>query len=101
MPVTTLNVILNKYAEMNIAHPFMEGNGRSTRIWLDLLLKKRLEKCVDWSRISKADYLKAMTLSPTKINMLKTLIKKSLTNKIDDREMFLKGIDYSYYYEEN
>lgn len=101
MPETTLNEILNKYAEMNIAHPFMEGNGRSTRIWLDLLLKKRLEKCVDWSRISKADYLKAMTLSPTKINMLKTLIKKSLTNKIDDREMFLKGIDYSYYYEEN
>ena len=101
MPETTLNEILNKYVEMNIAHPFMEGNGRSTRIWLDLLLKKRLEKCVDWSRISKADYMKAMTLSPTKSNMLKTLIKKALTNKIHDREMFLKGIDYSYYYEEN
>ena len=101
MPETTLNEILNKYVEMNIAHPFMEGNGRSTRIWLDLLLKKRLEKCVDWSRISKADYMKAMTLSPTKSKMLKTLIKKALTNKIHDREMFMKGIDYSYYYEEN
>ena len=101
MPETTLNEILNKYVEMNIAHPFMEGNGRSTRIWLDLLLKKRLEKCVDWSRISKADYMKAMKLSPTKSNMLKTLIKKALTNKIHDREMFMKGIDYSYYYEEN
>ncbi|MBK6876847.1 MAG: Fic family protein [Ignavibacteria bacterium] len=101
MPETTLNEILNKYVEMNIAHPFMEGNGRSTRIWLDLILKKRLEKCVDWSRISKADYMKAMKLSPTKSNMLKTLLKKALTNKIHDREMFLKGIDYSYYYEEN
>ena len=101
LPETTFDEIVNKYVEMNIAHPFMEGNGRSTRIWLDLLLKKRLEKCVDWSRISKADYMKAMTLSPTKSNMLKTLIKKALTNKIDDREMFMKGIDYSYYYEEN
>jgi cell filamentation protein len=101
MPETTLDEIVNKYVEMNIAHPFMEGNGRSTRIWLDLILKKRLEKCVDWSRISKADYMKAMTLSPTKSNMLKTLIKKALTNKIHDREMFMKGIDYSYYYEEN
>ncbi len=101
LPETTLDEIVNKYVEMNIAHPFMEGNGRSTRIWLDLILKKRLEKCVDWSRISKADYMKAMKLSPTKSNMLKTLIKKALTNKIHDREMFLKGIDYSYYYEEN
>jgi cell filamentation protein len=101
MPETTFDEIVNKYVEMNIAHPFMEGNGRSARIWLDLILKKRLKKCVDWSKISKDDYMKAMKLSPTKSNMLKTLIKNALTNKISDREMFMKGIDYSYYYEEN
>lgn len=101
MPETTFDEIVNKYVEMNIAHPFMEGNGRSTRIWLDLILKKRLKKCVDWSKISKRDYMNAMMLSPTKSSVLKTLLEKALTTKINDREMFMKGIDYSYYYEEN
>lgn len=101
MPEATFDEIVYKYVEMNIAHPFMEGNGRSTRIWLDLILKKRLKKCVDWSKISKRDYMNAMMLSPTKSNLLKTLLKNALTNKISDREMFMKGIDYSYYYEEN
>jgi cell filamentation protein len=101
MPETTFDEIVDKYIEMNIAHPFMEGNGRSTRIWLDLLLKKRLKKCVDWSKISKRDYMNAMMLSPSKINLLKSLLQKALTNKINDREMYMKGIDYSYYYEEN
>ena len=101
MPETTFDEIANKYVEMNIAHPFMEGNGRSTRIWLDLILKKRLKKCVDWSKISKRDYMNAMMLSPTKSNVLKSLLKKALTTKINNREMFMKGIDYSYYYEGN
>ncbi len=101
MPETTIDEIVNKYVEMNIAHPFMEGNGRSTRIWLDLILKKRLKKCVDWSKISKQDYMNAMMLSPTKSSVLKTLLNNVLTIKINDREMFMKGIDYSYYYEEN
>jgi cell filamentation protein len=101
MPETTFDDIVKKYIEMNIAHPFMEGNGRSTRIWLDLILKKHLKKCVDWSKISKSDYMNAMMLSPTKSSVLKSLLEKALTNKINDREMFLKGIDYSYYYEEN
>jgi cell filamentation protein len=101
MPETTFDEIVSKYVEMNIAHPFMEGNGRSARIWLDLILKKRLKKCVDWSKISKRDYMNAMMLSPTKSSVLKTLLNKSLTTKINDREMFMKGIDYSYYYEEN
>lgn len=101
MPETTLEEITEKYIEMNIAHPFMEGNGRSTRIWLDLILKKRLKRCVDWSKISKHDYMNAMKLSPTQSDVLKTLLKNALTNKINDREMFMKGIDYSYYYEEN
>ena len=101
MPETTFDEIINKYVEMNIAHPFMEGNGRSARIWLDLILKKRLQKCVDWSKISKGDYMNAMMLSPTKSSVLKTLLENSLTTKINDREMFMKGIDYSYYYEEN
>ncbi len=101
MPETTFDEIVNKYVEMNIAHPFMEGNGRTTRIWLDLILKKRLKKCVDWSIISKRDYMNAMILSPTKSSVLKTLLEKALTTKINDREMFMKGIDYSYYYEEN
>ncbi len=101
MSENTFDEIVNKYIEMNIAHPFMEGNGRSTRIWLDLILKKRLKKCVDWSKISKRDYMNAMTLSPTKSNTLKTLLYNALTDKINDREMFMKGIDYSYYYEEN
>jgi len=101
MPETTFDEIVNKYVEMNIAHPFMEGNGRSTRIWLDLILKKRLNKCVDWSKISKRDYMNAMMLSPTKSSVLKSLLNNALTTKINDREMFMKGIDYSYYYEEN
>lgn len=101
MPENTFDEIINKYVEMNIAHPFMEGNGRSARIWLDLLLKKRLKKCVDWSKISKKDYMNAMMLSPTKSNVLKSLLENALTTKINDREMFMKGIDYSYYYEEN
>ena len=101
MPETTFDEIVDKYIEMNIAHPFMEGNGRSTRIWLDLILKKRIKKTVDWSKISKQDYMNAMILSPTKSSVLKTLLKKALTAKINDREMFMKGIDYSYYYEEN
>ena len=101
MPETTFDEIVNKYVEMNIAHPFMEGNGRSTRIWFDLILKKRLKKCVDWSKISKQDYMNAMMLSPTKSSVLKKLLNNALTNKINNREMFMKGIDYSYYYEEN
>jgi len=101
MPETTFEEIADKYIEMNIAHPFMEGNGRSTRLWLDLMLKKRLKKCVDWSKISKRDYMNAMMLSPTNSSILKALLKNALTGKINDRDMFLKGIDYSYYYEEN
>ena len=101
MPETTFDKIIDKYVEMNIAHPFMEGNGRSTRIWLDLILKKRLKKCVDWSKISKNDYMNAMMLSPTRSSVLKMLLNNALTIKINDREMFIKGIDYSYYYEEN
>ena len=101
MPETTFDEIVDKYVEMNIAHPFMEGNGRSARIWLDLILKKRLKRCVDWSKISKRDYMNAMMLSPTNSGVLKTLLDLALTTKINDREMFMKGIDYSYYYEEN
>lgn len=101
MPENTFDEIVNKYIEMNIAHPFMEGNGRSTRIWLDLMLKLRLKKCIDWSKISKRDYMNAMMLSPTKSIILKTLLHNAFTDKINDREMFMKGIDYSYYYEEN
>jgi cell filamentation protein len=101
MPETTFDDIVNKYVEMNIAHPFMEGNGRSARIWLDLILKKRLEKCVDWSKIGKQDYINAMKLSPTNSSALKTLLGDALTSEINDREIFMKGIDYSYYYEEN
>ena len=101
MSETTFDEIVTKYVEMNIAHPFMEGNGRSARIWLDLMLKKRLKKCIDWSKISKQDYMNAMLLSPTNPAVLQTLLKKALTTKINDREIFMKGIDYSYYYEEN
>lgn len=101
MPETTFEEIVDKYVEMNIAHPFMEGNGRSTRIWLDLMLKNRLKKCVDWSKIGKRDYLNAMLQSPTQSSNLKRLLKSALTDRINDREMFSKGIDYSYYYEEN
>ncbi|MBK7811756.1 MAG: Fic family protein [Saprospiraceae bacterium] len=100
MPQNTLEEIILKYAEMNKAHPFMEGNGRSTRIWLDMMLKKHLKKCVDWSKISKTNYMNAMIISTVDSNVLKPLIETALTNKIKDREMFMKGIDYSYYYEE-
>ena len=99
MPENTLEDIVKKYAEMNFAHPFMEGNGRSTRIWLDLILKKNLKKCVDWSRIDKADYLSAMRESVTDPNAICSFIKNALTNDIHDREIIMKGIDYSYYYE--
>ena len=97
----TFDQIVDKYVEMNIAHPFMEGNGRSTRIWLDLMFKKELKKCVDWSKISKADYHQAMIKSVANSQPLKIFIKNALTDDIHSREMFMKGIDYSYYYEEN
>lgn len=100
MPEDTFEQIVDKYVEMNVAHPFMEGNGRSARIWLDLILKKRLKKCVDWSKIGKKDYMNAMTHSSKNSTKIKNLIKKALTSKINNREMFMKGIDYSYYYEE-
>jgi cell filamentation protein len=101
MPETNFDEIVAKYVEMNVAHPFMEGNGRSTRIWLDLILKKRLKKCVDWSKIGKAEYMNAMVKSPINSSALKKLLKNALTTEIESREMFMKGIDYSYYYEEN
>ena len=100
MPETTFDEIMDKYIEMNVAHPFMEGNGRSTRIWFDLILKRSLKKCVDWSRINKNDYLNAMSISPVDGTEIKRLVENALTNKINDREIFMKGIDYSYYYEE-
>lgn len=100
MPETTFDEIVDKYVEMNMAHPFMEGNGRSTRIWLDLIFKKRLKRCVEWSKIDKKAYLDAMHRSTTDANPIKALLKGALTDKIDDREIFMKGIDYSYYYEQ-
>ena len=100
MPEDTFDEIIDKYITMNMAHPFMEGNGRSTRIWLDLILKKRLKKCVDWSTIDKNEYLDAMRLSVSDDSRIKGLIKEALTDKINDRDVFMKGIDYSYYYEE-
>ena len=100
LPDGIFDEIVDKYAEMNVAHPFMEGNGRSTRIWLDLLFKKRLGLCVDWSKIDKKDYLSAMRRSTTDVTSIKALLQGALTDKIDDRELFMKGIDYSYYYEQ-
>jgi cell filamentation protein len=100
MPETTFDEIANKYVEMNVAHPFMEGNGRSTRIWLDLIFRRSLKKCVDWSKINKNDYLNAMIESHTDSTKIKQLLWDALSNKIHDREIFMKGIDYSYYYEE-
>lgn len=100
MPENTFDEIIDKYVEMNIAHPFMEWNWRTTRIWLDLILKKRLKKCVDWSQINKNDYLEAMVESVWNPSKIKELIKWALTDKIDDRDVFMKWIDYSYYYEE-
>lgn len=100
MPEGGFDEIVDKYVEMNIAHPFMEGNGRSTRIWLDLMLKKNMKKCVDWSKINKKDYLLAMKISTTNANPIKALLLNALTEDIDSRELFMKGIDYSYYYEQ-
>ncbi len=99
MPQTNFDEIIEKYVEMNIAHPFREGNGRSTRIWLDMILKKEINKVVDWSKIDKQDYLLAMERSPIKDIEIKILLKQALTDKIDDREVYMKGIDASYNYE--
>ncbi|MCF8272595.1 MAG: Fic family protein [Flavobacteriaceae bacterium] len=101
MPQTNFDEIVEKYVSMNKAHPFMEGNGRSTRIWLDLILKKQLKKCVDWSKISKTNYMNAMIISSVDSSILNSLLKTALTTNINSREMYMKGIDYSYYYEEN
>ena len=100
MPETTFDEIVDKYVEMNVAHPFMEGNGRSTRIWLDLIFKKRMKMCVDWSKIDKREYLDAMIASHTDSSRIRELLKLALTDRIEDREIFMKGIDYSYYYEQ-
>ena len=100
MPETNFEEIADKYVEMNIAHPFREGNGRATRIWLDLIFKKQLQKCVDWSKIDKSDYLNAMQKSVADSSDIKRLLQSALTDKINDRETFMKGIDYSYHYEQ-
>ncbi len=99
MPQKTFDDIIKKYIEMNIAHPFREGNGRSTRIWLDMILKKEINKVVDWSKIDKEDYLLAMERSPIKDTEIKLLLKSALTDKINDRTVYMKGIDVSYEYE--
>ena len=101
MPENTFDEIVDKYVEMNIAHPFREGNGRSTRVWLDLIFKKRLQRCVDWSRIPKNEYLDAMIRSAVDASAIRRLLRNALTDQINDRELFMKGIDYSYYYEQN
>jgi cell filamentation protein len=100
MPQKKLEDIVEKYAAMNKAHPFMEGNGRSTRIWLDLILKKHLKKCIDWSKISKENYMNAMLISTVDAGELLKLLKRAITTDINSRELYMKGIDYSYYYEE-
>ena len=100
MSEETFDEIADKYVEMNVAHPFREGNGRTTRIWLDLILKKRLGQCIDWSQIDKYAYLAAMEKSVADSTEIKGLLKDALTDKVNDREMFMIGIDYSYYYEE-
>ena len=100
MPQATFDEIVDKYIEMNIAHPFMEGNGRSTRLWLDLIFKSAIKQCVDWSQIDKKTYLQAMRLSTTDSSTIRELLRDALTDKINDRETFMKGIDYSYYYEQ-
>lgn len=99
MPQTTFDEIVEKYVEMNVAHPFREGNGRSTRIWLDAILKREIGKVVDWAKVDKGDYLLAMERSPIKNTEIKLLLKQALTNKVDDREVYMKGIDASYHYE--
>ena len=100
MPQSTFDEIIEKYVEMNIAHPFREGNGRATRIWLDCILKKEIGKVIDWSLVDKEDYLLAMERSPVKDIEIKHILIKALTDKITDREVFMKGIDHSYYYED-
>lgn len=100
MPENDFDNIVDKYVEMNIAHPFREGNGRTTRIWLDLMMKRSLRKCVDWSKVNKKAYLDAMTRSVADASYVKRLLSVAMTDKIDDRETFMKGIDYSYYYEQ-
>ena len=100
MPQTTFDEIVDKYIEMNIAHPFMEGNGRSTRLWLDLIFKSSIKQCVDWSQIDKKAYLQAMRHSTTDSALIRELLRSAMTDQINDREMFMKGIDYSYYYEQ-
>jgi len=99
MPQSTFDEIIEKYVEMNIAHPFREGNGRATRIWLDLMLKKEIQQVVDWNRVDKEEYLSAMERSPVKDLDIKALLKQALTGQIDDRALFMKGIDVSYFYE--
>lgn len=99
MPQQSFQQIVEKYVEMNVAHPFREGNGRSTRIWLDLMLKKEIQQVVDWSKVDKEDYLLAMERSPVKDIEIKFLLQNALTNQITDREVYMKGIDHSYYYE--
>ena len=99
MPEETFDQIIDKYVELNIAHPFMEGNGRATRIWLDCLLKERIKKCIDWQKIDKKDYLDAMEKSTLSSEVLRELLSGALTDEINDREIFMKGIDYAYYYE--
>ncbi len=99
MPQSTFDEIVEKYVEMNVAHPFREGNGRSTRIWLDLMLKKEIGYVVDWSKVDKEDYLLAMERSPIKDIEIKFLLKNALTDNVNDREIYMKGIDHSYYYE--
>ena len=101
MQENSFDEIIDKYVEMNIAHPFMEGNGRSSRIWLDMMLKKRIKKCVNWSRIGKKEYLDAMAKASTDSAAIRNLLQNALTGKINSREIYMKGIDYSYYYEEN
>ncbi|WP_282929335.1 protein adenylyltransferase Fic [Anaerococcus sp. Marseille-Q7828] len=99
MPENNFDQIIEKYVEMNVAHPFIEGNGRATRIWLDLILKKNLDKCIDWQRVDKVDYLEFMKISPVRSKYIKMLLKEALTEKISDREVFMKGLDQSYIYE--
>ena len=99
MPQSTFDEIIEKYVEMNIAHPFREGNGRSTRIWLDCMLKKEIGMVIDWSKVDKEDYLLAMERSPIRDIEIKHILKAALTDQVDSREMYMKGIDHSYYYE--
>ena len=100
MPEDSFDDIIDKYVEMNVAHPFREGNGRATRIWLDLMLKKNLQQCIDWSHVDKRKYLEAMTRSVADPTSIKDLLRSALTDRINDRDTFMKGIDYSYYYEQ-